>query len=67
MQPRYALIEVENRGHRVAVIEDTHSGEVHKIRRKGGSFFYWDRNDTPVRRNAELIAVAREALEGVPA
>lgn len=65
MRPRYTLIEVENRGHRVAVIEDTRSGERLKIRRKGGSFFYWDQRDRPVKRNAELLKVARDALEGV--
>jgi hypothetical protein len=60
---RYTLIEVKNCGHRVAVIEDTRTGEIHKIRRKGGSFFYWDRNDGPVKRNPELVQVAKEALE----
>ncbi len=65
MRPRYTLIEVENRGHRVAVIEDRRTGEILKIRRQGGSFFYWDQRDRPVRRNAALLKVAREALEGV--
>ncbi len=66
MRPRYILIEVENRGHRVAVIEDTHREQVLRVRQKGRRFLRWDRNDEVVT-NAEVRRVAREAFEGVPA
>ena len=66
MHPRYTLIEVENRGHRVAVIEDTHREKVLRVRQKGRRFYRWDRNDEVVT-DAELRRVAREAFEGVAA
>ena len=66
MRPRYVLIEVENRGHRVAVIEDTHREKVLRVRQKGNRFLRWDQNDDPVT-DAELRRVAREAFAGVPA
>jgi hypothetical protein len=66
MRPRYTLIEVENRGHRVAVIEDTHREKVLRVRQKSRRFLRWDQNDDPVT-DAELRRVAREAFEGVGA
>lgn len=66
MRPRYTLIEVENRGHRVAVIEDTHREVELRIRQKGEKFLRWDQNDYPVA-DAEIRRVAREAFAGVPA
>lgn len=62
MQPRYTLIEVENRGHRVAVIEDRQANEVLRVRQKGQRFLRWDRNDEVVT-DAELRRVARGAFE----
>lgn len=61
---RYTLIEVENRGHRVAVIEDTWHHKLLRVRRKGKRFLRWDRNDEVVT-NPIVRRVAREALEGV--
>ena len=62
MRPRYVLIEVENRGHRVAVIEDTHREKTLRIRQKGRRYLRWDRNDEVVT-DVELRRVARKAFE----
>lgn len=52
---------VEDRGWRVAVVEDTRTGELARVYKRLGKWRHWDRRDEPVKV-AALRRAGRELL-----